>query len=97
MDLVVANEGYHMGGSSYAGQLALLENNGSASAPSFNLITDDYAQLSGMGFGPGLHPTFGDVDGDGHPDMIVGDGNNVGDDSGKLHYFRNISTWRSSK
>ena len=92
MDLVVANEGYHMGGSSYAGKLALLENNGSASAPSFNLITDDYAQLSGMGFGPGLHPTFGDVDGDGHPDMIVGDGNNVGDDSGKLHYFRNIST-----
>lgn len=90
MDLVVANEGYYLPGGFYSGKLALLENTGTPTAPSFNLVTDDYAQLSGMGFGTGMHPAFGDLDGDGHPDMIIGDGD--GDDSGTLHYFRNTST-----
>jgi len=91
MDLVVANEGYYLAGGFYSGKLALLENTGTPTAPLFNLITDDYAQLSGLGFGPGMHPAFGDVDGDGHPDMIIGDGDNNGDNSGRLHFFHNTS------
>lgn len=86
MDLVVANEGYFQGGSQQLGRLALLENIGTATAPAFSLATTDYATLVGQGFGPGLHPAFGDVDGDGRPDMVLGDL------SGNLHFLRNTST-----
>lgn len=85
MDLVVANEGYFQSGGTYLGRLALLENTGTAAQPAFNLVDTDYAQLSGLALGPGLQPTFGDVDGDGHPDMIIGDVN------GNLYFMRNTS------
>lgn len=86
MDLVVANEGYFQSGGTYLGRLALLENTGTAIQPSFNLVDTDYAQLSGLALGPGLHPAFGDVDGDGHPDMILGDVN------GNLYFLHNTSS-----
>lgn len=87
MDLIVANEGYFdADNSSYTGSLALLENVGSASAPSFQLVTTDYAGLASLNLGPGLHPAFGDLNGDGRPDMIIGD------QGGVLHLFLNTST-----
>lgn len=85
MDLVVANEGYFQSGGNYLGRLALLENTGTATQPAFNLVDTDYAQISGWNLGPGLHPAFGDVDGDGHPDMILGDAN------GNLYFLHNTS------
>ena len=86
MDLVVANEGYFQDGGDYRGELALFENTGTLSAPAFNLVTDHYLDLDTLGFGYGFHPAFGDVDGDGKPDMIIGDFN------GNLHFFHNNST-----
>ncbi|MGV9012423.1 MAG: FG-GAP-like repeat-containing protein [Flavobacteriales bacterium] len=86
MDLVVANEGYFEYGADYRGQLALLENTGTLNAPAFILVTANYLGLDTMGFGPGFHPSFGDVDGDGKQDLIVGD------NLGFLHYFHNTST-----
>lgn len=86
MDIVVANEGYFQENSDYLGRLALLENTGTATQPAFTLATTDYADLSGRSLGPGLHPAFGDVDGDGHADMIVGDA------AGNLHFFHNTGT-----
>lgn len=85
MDLVVANEGYFQEGGPYLGRLALLENTGTQTQPAFNLVDTDYAQLGGLNMGPGLHPAFGDVDGDGQPDMILGDVN------GNLYFFHNTS------
>lgn len=86
MDLIVANQGYYQTGGTYLGRLALLENTGTSTSPSFTLVTDNYMGLDGYGFGPGMYPAFGDLDGDGHPDMIIGDG------LGQLHRFHNSST-----
>jgi len=83
MDLVVGNVGYFAPGGNFKSQLALFENIGSDSVPQFNLIDRDYVGLSQSGLGQALHPTFGDVDGDGDEDLIVGDL------QGMLHYYEN--------
>ena len=86
MDLVVTNYGYFVQTSVYSPRLALLENTGTATAPAFTLITDNYMGLDASGIGNAMYPAFGDLDGDGRQDMLIGD------DLGTMHFFRNIST-----
>ncbi len=86
MDLIVANHGYFAPAGNYAGKVALLRNVGTITNPAFDLVTDDYAGLSTSGIGLSMHPAFGDLDGDGDLDMIIGDL------QGRMHYFRNNAT-----
>lgn len=86
MDLLVANHGYFAPGGNYVGKVALLRNIGTLANPAFDLITDDYANLSTSGIGLSMYPALGDVDGDGDLDMIIGDL------QGRMHFFRNIAT-----
>jgi len=85
MDLVVANYGYFGPGGAYVGKLAVLRNTGTITAPSFELVTDDYMDLSTSGIGLSMYPAFGDVDGDGDQDMYIGDL------QGRMHFFRNVA------
>lgn len=67
--------------------LALFENTGTATLPSFQLVTRDYENISSI-FSNNLYgftPTLGDLDNDGDDDLIIGDA------AGKLHYFENIA------
>ena len=84
MDIIVANYGYYTESGNFNSQLALYENIGDASNPEFQWVTDDFSDLGTLNFENNIIPTFGDLDGDGDQDMIVGDSN------GKIHLLNNI-------
>lgn len=84
MDLIIGNHGYFQQGGTYKSCLSYFQNIGTTHTPSFKLITRDYMNLSSLNL-TGLAPTFGDLDGDGDADMILGD------DDGHVHFFRNIA------
>ncbi len=80
-DLFIGNYGYY-GTTGFKHKIAQFKNTGTLSSPIFELITNDYANMSALGI-TNMTPSFGDMDADGDSDMIVG-----GYD-GKLHYFQN--------
>ena len=86
LDIVVGNQRYN---SSDISNLFLLENIGTATAPAYELVDNDYLgfkelfSTSTINFN--FAPTFGDLDNDGDEDMLVGD------NSGALLYAENTA------
>lgn len=75
-DLIVSIQGkYDNGSGNQISKIAYYENTGTALTPQFTFVTDDYQNISIMGIGTNLnfYPTFGDLDGDGDEDMILGE------------------------
>ena len=66
------------------------EYNATIIAPKFDLITNDFQNISSLNIEKGLYPCFADLDNDGDNDMLLGDF------SGNLHYFENTSSSVSS-
>lgn len=82
-DLLIGNHGYYAATGPFQSKIALYRNNGTPSAPSFALINTDFAGIYAAGYGlSNLAPTFGDLDGDGDRDLLIGDA------AGQLHFFR---------
>lgn len=91
-DLFIGDYGYYDSSyyyqgvlhSVYTAKISYYKNTGTQFNPQFTLITDDFASLSSLHL-TGIYPTFGDVDGDGNVDMIIGNSD------GTLIYFENIA------
>lgn len=88
LDLFISNFGRFdlSANDNYISSIMLFENTGTNSSPSFNLITEDFQNLSSLNIEKGLYPCFGDLDNDNDIDMIIGD------HAGYLHYFMNTSS-----
>ncbi|HHE64523.1 MAG TPA: hypothetical protein ENL09_00700, partial [Bacteroidetes bacterium] len=85
VDLIIANKSFYDNNSNQESRLALYENTGENGNLAFELVDDDYLNLSSLGLSLALYPTFGDLDNDGDKDLVIGDIN------GQLHYFENIA------
>jgi len=78
-DLFVGNDGIYDSSfyfqavlhSVYTSKIAYYRNTGTATAPAFTLVTDDLAGISSLHL-RGAYPTFGDLNGDGIPDLLTG-------------------------
>ena len=81
-DLMIGGRGYFVNTGVYSSQLAYYRNTGTATQPAFTLQTRDLANISNLGLG-NVAATFGDIDGDGDDDMLIGAVN------GQVHYFAN--------
>ncbi len=94
MDMIVGNFGLFDPNATnlYVSSLWLYENIGTASVPSFQLVDSNFADIANLNLDIAsnsvtyvLAPSFGDLDGDGDEDMMLGDF------LGNLHYFENTA------
>ncbi|MFM9051924.1 MAG: FG-GAP-like repeat-containing protein, partial [Bacteroidota bacterium] len=84
-DLIVSGSVYDSVNSSYRTTLFLYRNTGTSTDPRFELVNDDVANISSLSLTTTIAPAFGDLDGDGDDDMLLGT------EDGKLQYFSNTS------
>lgn len=87
LDLVIATHGNFEVTANANDRLVLYENTGTKSQPVFHEKDTDFLSINaGTDKIYYLHPAFGDLNGDGKPDLVTGDQN------GKLRYYANTSS-----
>jgi hypothetical protein len=85
LDLFVANNHAYKPVLNKESRIAYYQNIGSSTAPSFVLVDQDFLNLSSAGLGLNLMPTFGDLNNDSIPDLLIGK------ETGELAYYVNTT------
>jgi hypothetical protein len=83
IDMVAGARGEYQGTASFSPVIALFINNGTITEPSFQLIDDNWLNISSLAGNQLVRPTFGDLDDDGDDDLLVGIG------TGELLFYEN--------
>lgn len=84
LDLAVANKERYEGVDETPAAIAVYRNVGSASEPAFELVNLDWVPLNTFQI-ESPYPAFGDLDGDGDLDVLIGD------ELGRIHQFDNVA------
>ena len=89
LDLFVSNYYSYKPTLSKQSRIAYYKNTGTATNPKFTYVDNDFLSLSQTNYGLKMTPTFGDLDGDGKKDLLLGLEN------GTLVYYKNTSVGAS--
>ena len=89
-DLFITNRGYYISNGNYLHTISRYRNTGTQNQPEFHLEEENFLNVSQSDLDLAVHPTVGDINGDGLADWIIGDA------SGSVYFLPNTGSAGSS-